>query len=309
MKKILTLCALGSASFIFADSYNCPNCPGGGYYQGQGQYSQNSQGYYQNDRNYQNSYQNDRDWDRRQNNQDYYQNDRTYQDRNNNYQNSRQNYQDDQNYYQQNSRQNYQDNNQNQTYHQQNSQGYQNDRNYNSNNTQNSSNQDINQQIREALSSGWFSRGYENVSYDVNNGVVNLRGTVETAKNKTDVEDRIKKINGVRQINNNITVSNNSDVKSNYNYSEDKLKESEKKFPQDSAATLEDRQLNARIRDKLNNGWFSKGYETLILRTSNGVVVISGTVDKSEDVQKIGDQVKEVEGTRSVNNQLSTRNQ
>jgi hypothetical protein len=29
-----------------------------------------------------------------------------------------------------------------------------------------------------------------------------------------------------------------------------------------------------------------KGYETLVIRTTNGVVVISGTVDKSEDVQK-----------------------
>jgi osmotically-inducible protein OsmY len=51
-----------------------------------------------------------------------------------------------------------------------------------------------------------------------------------------------------------------------------------------------------------------KGYETLILRTTNGIVIISGTVDHSDDVQKINDQVKSVEGVKSVNNQLNVKN-
>jgi len=55
---------------------------------------------------------------------------------------------------------------------------------------------------------------------------------------------------------------------------------------------------------ELSNGWFSKDYETLVIRTNNGIVVIRGTVDKPEDIQKINDQIKNIEGIRSINNQL-----
>ncbi|MBA3721660.1 MAG: BON domain-containing protein [Parachlamydiaceae bacterium] len=52
----------------------------------------------------------------------------------------------------------------------------------------------------------------------------------------------------------------------------------------------------------------SKGYKTLVIRTTNGVVVVSGTVDKVEDIQKISNLIKDVEGVKSVDNQLSVRN-
>lgn len=97
----------------------------------------------------------------------------------------------------------------------------------------------------------------------------------------------MRKIDGVRQINNQITiVKENPDA-----YSDSQLQSSEKKYSQDFASNSQDRQLNAKIRDKLSNGWFSKGYETLVLKTSNGVVTISGTVDKLEDVKKTSDQI------------------
>jgi len=91
-------------------------------------------------------------------------------------------------------------------------------------------------------------------------------------------------------------------------YSDSQLQNSEKKYPQDSAATLQDRQLNAKIREKLSGGWFSKGYDALILRTANGVVVISGNVDNNDDIQKIRDQIRNIEGVRSVNDQLNVKN-
>lgn len=76
---------------------------------------------------------------------------------------------------------------------------------------------------------------------------------------------------------------------------------------EDSASTEQDRQINARIRDKLKN-MNIKGYETIILRTQNGIVMISGSIDKMEDLMRIRDQVKGVEGVKSVNNQLTSKN-
>ncbi len=291
MKKIFTLIALGSVALVSADpSYqpygngtsNCPSCNNGRYYQDQannGNYyqqnqRQNPQGYYQDDtRNYQRNNQND------------------YQQqvpRNQSYDQNRQNYQQQDNQYTQDQQKNYG-----------NSYASQND-----NNQKAVSDQEIKRKIQEKLDSGWFSKGFQNVSFDVNNGNVTLRGSVDTLENKKKVEDSVRNIDGVRQVNNQITiVKENSDA-----YSDSQLQNSEQKYPQDFASSSQDRELNAKIRDKLSNGWFSKGYETLVIRTTNGVVIISGNVDKPEDVQKINDQVKNIEGVKSVNNQLKVNN-
>jgi len=102
--------------------------------------------------------------------------------------------------------------------------------------------------------------------------------------------------------------SDTADTKKN-TYSESQLKESEKKYPQDSAASFQDRQLNAKIRDKLSGGLFSKDYDKkIVLKTANGMVLITGTVDKDDDIQKVTDKVKDIEGVKSVDNQLSVKN-
>lgn len=90
-------------------------------------------------------------------------------------------------------------------------------------------------------------------------------------------------------------------------YSEEDLKKSEAKYPQDSSMSAEDRQINAKIRNKISS-WFSKGYDAVIFRTANGIVVISGTVESNDASKDLEDKVKGVEGVRSVNNQASVKN-
>ena len=68
------------------------------------------------------------------------------------------------------------------------------------------SDQELVKKIHSALSSGWLSKGYQNVSFDVDNGVVNLKGSVDTLESKNRIEGDMKKIDGVRQVNNQITV-------------------------------------------------------------------------------------------------------
>ena len=280
--------ALGSVALVSADQYNqpygngadfCPSCNnGGGYYQDQ----PNNGNYYQQNQ--------------RQSSQGYYQRNNQY-----DYQQQvprNQSYDQNQQYYQQQRNQSYNSSDRDQQ------------RNYdstygsrNSDNQRTASDPEINKKIQETLGSGWFSKGFQNVSFDVNNGNVNLRGSVDTLENKNKVEDSVRKIDGVKQVNNQITiVKENSD-----RYPDSQLQDSEKKYPQDFASNSQDRQLNAEIRDKLS-GWFSKGYETLVIKTTNGVVVISGTVDKPEDIQKINDQIRNIEGVKSVNNQLTVMN-
>jgi len=163
--------------------------------------------------------------------------------------------------------------------------------------------QAISQKVHDSLTGGWLSKGYQNVSYDISNGTVTLRGNVDSQDNKDSIDATIKKIDGVKQVNNQITV-----VKPDTNKdSEAKLQASEKKYPRDTAASFQDRELNAKIRDKLSSGWFSKASDTIILRTQDGLVVITGAVEKPEDIQKVTDQVKSVDGVDTVNNQLQAK--
>lgn len=164
--------------------------------------------------------------------------------------------------------------------------------------------QELVEKIRDSLRSGWFSKGYENVNFDVHFGNVTLSGTVDTLENKNKVDDAVKKINGVRQIVNQIRIARENADK----YSDEDLQKSEKTFPQDSAYSPEDRQINAKIRDKLGRGWFSRGYEALVIKTANGIVVISGPIDKIEDAQKISEELKDVEGVKGINSKLTIKN-
>ncbi len=163
------------------------------------------------------------------------------------------------------------------------------------------SDQEISKKIQMMLNSGWIVKGFKHVSFDVNNGEVILRGAVDTLESKNKIEKVVREIEGVRQINNQLTIIKESLVA----YSESQLQSSEKKYPQDIAWTSLDRQINAKIRDKLSSGGLSKEYEVLEIRTTNGIVVISGLIDKREDIQRMTDEVKEVEGVRSISTQLT----
>jgi len=314
MKKTFALIALGSISILSADQYGqtpgyqsgyCQSCNNGdysqsGYNQGQpyngGGYSQNqpyyNQGQYQGQSN--NGYYPQRNDQYSQPNNPY--NSQQQAPRNQPYGQNQQ-YDQNQPYYQQ---QNNQSDNQG-------LQGNGNNKyaNQNGNDQKVVTDQEITKNIRTILSSGWFSDGFQGVNFDVNNGNVNLRGSVDTLQNKTKLEDSVRKVDGVKQVNNQITIAKADTKKA---YTDSQLQESEKKFPRDIASTSSDRQINAKIRERLNGSYFSKGFEMLVVKTANGVVIISGTVNKSDDIQKINDQLKGIEGVKSVNNQLSVQN-
>lgn len=169
--------------------------------------------------------------------------------------------------------------------------------------------EEINRKVKEALGAGWLTKGYPEVNSEVRMGIVTLRGTVDTIENKTKADEAVRKIAGVRGVNNQIAVDPNylKNGEPKDTYSKD-VKTTENKYAQDAAATAEDKVLNAKIREKLASGWFSKGFDAIILRTSNGVVLITGAVDSNDDVQKVHEQVKNVDGVREVNNQLTIKN-
>lgn len=76
-----------------------------------------------------------------------------------------------------------------------------------SGNAKSVSDNEILNRIRKKIGSGWFSNEFEKVSYDVNNGNVLLRGTVNSLDEKDKAEQNVKKIEGVKSVTNEITVT------------------------------------------------------------------------------------------------------
>jgi osmotically-inducible protein OsmY len=157
---------------------------------------------------------------------------------------------------------------------------------------------DIGKKIRDAISSGWFSKGFQGVAVRVNNGNVVLRGFVDSEDNKKKVEDTVRKIDGVKNVDNQIRVKQNRD---------DARMQNRDSAVQDYAAKPEDRQLNARIRERLENSGV-RGREALVIKTADGIVIISGPIDRQEDSQRLQNLIRGIEGVRSVNNQLDVKN-
>ncbi|HEY4831554.1 MAG TPA: BON domain-containing protein [Waddliaceae bacterium] len=71
-----------------------------------------------------------------------------------------------------------------------------------------SSDQDLAKKIRDKIGSGWFRKGYDEVQVQVRKGNVMLQGSVKTREDKEKVEKEVRNINGVRNVNSQISVQN-----------------------------------------------------------------------------------------------------
>jgi osmotically-inducible protein OsmY len=68
-----------------------------------------------------------------------------------------------------------------------------------------------------------------------------------------------------------------------------------------------DAELTKRIQDKLNPGWFSQGYQGISVNVKNGKVTLKGTVDTQIDKEDLEKDIRNMEGVRSLDSQLSVQ--
>lgn len=179
-------------------------------------------------------------------------------------------------------------------------------------NTKAITDEEIASDVHDILGANWISSGYPDVTFDVKNGVVTLRGNVPTQDEKNKLENSIKKVEGVRQVKSDMnaldkTTSHRGGGKGSLMANvEHKVRQTETDYPRDHAASESDRAINSKIRDRLS-GWFTKGYETVILTTENGIVTITGFVETPDEVQKLNKEAKNIEGVKTVNNKVSVQ--
>lgn len=150
----------------------------------------------------------------------------------------------------------------------------------------------LNVKIRDKIT-GWFTNDYKNISLNTSNGRVTLEGSVDSDKAKNKLADEVRKIEGVTSVTDQVQVRPSSDTRDTYS--------------QDQFSTESDRQLNVRIRDKIT-GWFTNDYKNISLNTTNGNVTIGGYVNSERALQKLTDEIRKIDGVRSITNQAMIRN-
>lgn len=168
---------------------------------------------------------------------------------------------------------------------------------YSNMSTSNASDQELATKIHDKLKPGWFSPGFDQVTAEVNNGIVNLHGSVKTWADKEKLEKEIRNMDGVRQLNSSLSVQ---DLASRGKPTD---------FQLDQAATAADDQLNRKIRDQVSRGWLWNDYKDVKLNTSGGVVTLEGNVNTKDDQQKLINEIQKVDGVASVRSSLKMNKQ
>lgn len=162
---------------------------------------------------------------------------------------------------------------------------------------------EISKNVQETIY-GWFSSGNKNVAFEVNDGVVTLTGIVNSPEEKSKIEDSVKKIKGVKQVNNKINVN---DTKKIAYYDPQSgtstTKNAEKKSPKDYAALENDKRINSEIRQKLD----SNSLNSVVIITANGIVTLGGSVDNPEKVDDVISDIEKIEGVKKVNNKVTKK--
>ncbi|MGZ3633503.1 MAG: BON domain-containing protein [Parachlamydiaceae bacterium] len=162
--------------------------------------------------------------------------------------------------------------------------------------------QKLETEIHNAIHEEWTSKGSESIRFIVDDGNVTLTGKVRNQGEKDRIENKIKTLNGVRSVDNQIEVLKT--FRDGFDKIEQKVGAIQTNYPLDQATTSEDGEINTKIRQQLS-GWLSKGNKLIIIKTSNGVVTLMGVPDNVKDIPSIIEKVKAVNGVKEVNDQLS----
>ncbi len=153
----------------------------------------------------------------------------------------------------------------------------------------------IKTQINDILNSGMLSGDMDTVTFDVSNGMVSIKGTVPTAQDRTLLEDAIKSIAGVKALDSSLQVQDNDTASTTFTFA----------VGQDTATSAADKELNAKIRDSAGDSQFWSRYKNVTFNTSNGIVILEGTVPSEAAQQDLINAISGIDGVTKVVSNLS----
>jgi len=127
---------------------------------------------------------------------------------------------------------------------------------------------------------------FPDVSVVTYKGVIQLNGFVDLADQKARAGEIVKQIQGVREVDNNITV--------------------EAKTSRTEGEVIDDRALVKRVRDALHSNPEYK-FDDVTVAAYKGMVQLGGFVNAADQKGKAGDIAKNVSGTKDVQNNITAK--
>ncbi|MBN9379065.1 MAG: hypothetical protein BGO14_11795 [Chlamydiales bacterium 38-26] len=149
----------------------------------------------------------------------------------------------------------------------------------------------IQHRVEEALKNNYLKKNYKFVNVRIYNGTATLSGSVESEEDRQDVENRVRGITGVTNINDQLQVN------------PDLSKESVDKNSEDTAVST-DADLQKQVNDTLKGNYVKKNYESITATVANGVVNLTGTVESDKDRQEILERIQKIKGVTNIDDKL-----
>jgi hyperosmotically inducible protein len=127
---------------------------------------------------------------------------------------------------------------------------------------------------------------FDDVSIVTFKGTIQLNGFVDTTDQKNKAGDIVRQVQGVRNVENNISVENNN--------------------PRTAGQAVDDKALAARVRDSLHNNPEYK-FADVGVAVYKGTVQLSGFVDTADQKTKAGELARQIPGANDVQNNITSK--
>ena len=174
--------------------------------------------------------------------------------------------------------------------------------------------------IKYVLGNSGNEKSYLNVDIHVLNGTILLTGYVENEEIQREIHNKIKRIDGVLNIEDQIAIKKsvlNSKNKVGFvpSSSQKRIAQAEDLSRQaqqlssntDTAKMNNDMELAEKVQDVIKKQGFIKGGNNITFSVSNRVVSLNGIIDSESEKQRVGDRVKSIDGVRSVQNNITVQ--
>lgn len=137
---------------------------------------------------------------------------------------------------------------------------------------------DLAERVRRSLDS------YSGLDVRANNGVVDISGTVRTGSEKSDILKRARNVQGVRSVNENLTISHSGSG--------------------GIGSYIDDASITTVVKGKLL-GQSGLDSMDISVETTNGIVTLTGEVENSAQIGLAEGVSKEADGVKQVVNHLT----
>lgn len=167
----------------------------------------------------------------------------------------------------------------------------------------------LQKKIKDALAGSWFSKSYENVQAELSGGLVTLKGSVESQKDSLELEKKIRGIEGVTDVRNMLEIKDKQHRAKEANRNQvswfSRSSNPHIAMNDNQTNSLSDSEIKSRIKDELQNTWFTPSYDSITVDVDNGNVTITGIVSDSGDSEEIENRVSKIRGVKIIRNNLS----